>query len=497
MLIVAGKVLSFLRDIAVSYHFGSDKTTDAYFAANNVPSILFTAIISSYLVLLIPTYKKIQMLYGNHEGDIFASSLVNFFVFLSIILTTIGYIFIDYLILLVSPGFDHDTHKLAVKLGKILVLSFPMSAIVIILATISNANKNFYALHIIPLISSIIVIISLSLFAQQFGIYALALSGVLAYAVQFVIQVYVSKQHFSYRFNTSPFNSDIKKMTILALPIIVSYSIDQVNLLVNSVFASKLADGSLSSLIYAQKLQATFVGVISMAVLTVIYPLLSELVAKNDVKHLTDIIHKSLKGIIIVVIPIALFLSLNSEIVVNIIYLRGKFEIEDSLNTSQIFLFYAINILFLSIREMVLRVFYLHNSTKRPLVASLISVLINIVLSFILVPLWGVKALSFANLVATIISLLLLYYYLKIDKIISFADMHFLKFFRNCSLAILAFILSQKIIENISIVQNKYFLLICLTFSFIVYYYSLLLLNQEEAIFIRRKISDIIKKRLP
>ncbi|MCG8219888.1 murein biosynthesis integral membrane protein MurJ [Tenacibaculum finnmarkense] len=491
VLIALGKGLSFFRDIIVSYYFGATGNTDAYFAANSVPSLLFTALISSYLVLLIPTYKNIQVKSGVEAANKFGSGLINFILLASILLSAIGFFSMEYLIKLVAPGFDDKTHELALNLGKILVLSFPFSSVTTILANISNANKKYYATQIIPIFSSLFLIIGLYFFAPTYGIYTLATVGVVAFIFQLIIQIIISKKHFHYKVKTAFFDKHIKKMTILALPILLGYSIDQINLLVNSIICSGLPEGNLSALSYAQRLQFTLIGTISTAIITVVYPIMSELVARNDTKKIIILINKSIRAIILIMLPVAIFFAINSKLVIRVIFNRGSFDDAAVNLTSSVFFFYAINVLILSVREFLLRIFYVYNNTKQPLISSGVSIILNVVLSFVFVRFLGVQGLSLANLLATIVSIIVLILFLIQKDFIQIKLSVLGEFVLKLILPIMVFVLMQFGIYNYINITNKYILLLVVFFpSIVLYVIMLFVVKQKEAIFLLDKLKN-------
>ncbi len=495
-LIALGKGLSFLRDIIVSYYFGATANTDAYFAANNVPSLLFTALISSYLVLLIPTYKNIQVNVGNEGANKFGSSLINFMLFASIFLSAIGFFSMEYLITLVSPGFDEETHRLALNLGRVVILSFPFSSITTILATLSNANKKYYATQIIPIFSSLFIIIGLYLFAPSYGIYTLAYFGVLAFVFQLVIQIFISKGHFKYKIKSPIFDANIKKMTILALPIFLGYSVDQINLMVNSIISSGLPEGNLSALTYSQRLQFTLIGTVSTAIITVVYPLMSELVAKNDKKQLMLLLNKSIRAIILIMLPVSFFFAINSELVIKVIFNRGNFDDTATLLTSQVFFFYAINVLILSVREFLLRIFYVHDNTKQPLISSVVSVVFNIILSLIFVRFLGVQGLSLANLLATFISIVVLIVFLVKKDFIYINVKSLMSFVYKLILPIFVFVLAQVGLSEYVGIENKYILLFVLfILSMASYIGVLLIVKQRDTMIFADKVNMVLKTK--
>jgi putative peptidoglycan lipid II flippase len=482
LLIVLGKILSFLRDIIISWYFGASYTSDAFFAANNVPSILLTAILSSFIVLLIPTYKKIQIQEGKLSADIFVTRIINIFLVASLFLSLLGFIFIKPLIIFVAPGFDAKTFALALVLGKILVLSFPFSSISIILATVSNANNKYFAPHVIPLFSSFFVIVGIISFAPRCGILAVAVSGVLAFVFQLAIQIGICRKHFVYYPKALFFDKNIKNICVLTLPVFIGFSIDQINLLVNSIICSNLSEGSLSSLTYAQRLQTSLSGTVSVAVITVVYPLMSKLSSEKNTESLHLIILKSLKGITLVLLPVATYLAFHTTSVTRLVFFRGNFNEQALIRTSDVFAFYSLNILALSLREFILRIFYIANNTRYPLLAGIISIFINILLSMLLVNFMGVSGLSLANLIATSISLLVLFISIEIRsrvKINLWAAVGFLKII---ALATVVMLIGQMVTARFfNLGNNIYMFALSFMASMLLYFSMLLFFGQEDS----------------
>lgn len=487
LLIIFGKLLSFVRDIFVSKIFGSDFHTDAYFVANNIPSILFAAIISSFLVMVTPIYSKILSDKGKNEADIFISKLINLFLIFTIVLSVISYFNMHILIKVVGTGFDSKTTIEAIRMGKILVLSFPFSSLTLILATVSIIQNKFYALHIIPILSSILTLIGIIYFSDNFGIYSLVWSGLIAFVLQSFIQIYISRNDFAYSFNFKFNDKNIKEILWLVLPIFLGYSVDQINLLVNTNISSGLDEGSLSNLNYAQRLQATIIGTVSTACITVIYPLISKYYAENKIKEFINLIKRGILSVTIILLPLIIFLVLNSKSLVSIVYYRGNFDEKALESTSEIFMYYALSVLLISIREILLRVFYIKNDVKTPLMISLLSLVINIVMSFLLVKSFGVSGLALANLIATFSSFVILYFSFskKLNLKIDVKKIQ-LKTFQLLIPTIFLTILIGIQSYYFDIKSNIIIFISLLILNYLIYFMFLLFFKQEETTLVKK-----------
>lgn len=478
IIIFLGKIISFLKNIFISFYFGATDISDAYFAANNISSILYLAFISSYLVLLIPEYDKFRKNKGQQEATDFLSKYLTFTTIVSIFLSLVCLLFIKPLIEFIAPHFDEKTKYIATSLGKILVLSFPFTAISLSLAATSTTYGKFYAQHIIPIFSGLLVIASLYFFVEQFGIYVLVLAGLSATLLQTMIQIYLSKSYFKYKFNFPIIDENIKNMTILVLPIFLGTLVEQLNLLANSIISSGLAKGSLSALNYAQTIQLTIIGTLTTAVLTVLYPKMSKLTSENRTADVIKTTWLGIKYLLLALTPIIIYFSINTTALIKAVYFRGSFNETALLQTSNILFYYLISIIFVSLREFIIRVYYLAGRTTFPMVIGAIAVFTNILLSYLFVAKLGAPGLSLANLVATFASVILLMLYLKVDLSYLYKDFKvFVMQLLSASFLVLVFHFSLgKYVTPNGIIDLFLYLIVDVT----IFYGCLLFLKQSE-----------------
>ncbi len=454
-LIVFGKVFSFLRDILISYEFGVSDQTDAYFVANSIPTLIYTAIISSFTALIVPVYKKIQIDESLEKADLYSSKLIILTIIFSLSLTSIAFLSVETLVEFLSPGFEVNKKELAIELGRILVLSFPLSSLVMVLANISNAHNRNYALHIVPLVSAIFVMTCIYFFSSSYGVFILAYAGVSVYFLQLLLQIILLPKAFKFRFSIKLNDENVKKTMILMLPIFIGHSVDQLNVLINTTFSSYLELGTLSSLNYAQRIQNTLNGTISMALITVIYPIISVLYVKNKDKQLSLISLKSLNLTFFILTPLVFIFFQKAEYIVGLVYGRGSFTENAVSLTAAALSIYSFNILILAIREILIRFFYVHNMTKIPFYTSLLSLAINTLLCYLFYSQYGIKGIALANILASSISLLLIFYLVNTKTRIKFDVNNILQFIRQNILSVSAAFLLVVYLSEMKLVKNS------------------------------------------
>lgn len=491
LIILSGKAISFARSLLMSYYFGATSVTDAYFVAFNTPSIIYSALISSYLLLLVPQYDKIWTRSGVWEANNFLSKFITFITLISLVMSVIFFIFIGNLIGILAPEFNETSKNLAIDLGVILIISFPFTAISQSLAVISTVHNKFYAQHIIPIFSGIFVISCLFFFVKQYGIFVLAISALVANMIQVPIQIYIARGYFSYSVeNKILLDRNIRAISLLVFPVFFSNSIEQLNSIVNTILSSKAAEGSLSALNYAQTIQLTLLGVFTTAIITVMYPRMSKLSSLNKTEELISVTWKSIKYLILLITPVIVYFTLNVGSLVSIIFTRGAFTDFAASQTSSILLFLLLNIFFISIREFIIRYYYVSGRTLPPMYSGIISVTINIILSFILVNKYGVSGLSLANLLATVIGVIFLLSFPDIRKKFSPLNKDIKVFFFKLFSAVAVVIIFHKsIIIFFDTTEFSIFLFFFILYTCL-FYILLLLFRQKE---ITESVLQLIK----
>jgi putative peptidoglycan lipid II flippase len=497
-LIILGKVFSFIRDILISSKYGATVFSDAYFAANNVPSILFIALITSAVLFFIPFYNEKLVNFGEFEANKFASNTINVYTIISIVISLAGIIFAKQLVSLIAPGFVGERYYHTVQLTRILCSSFPFSCIALLLASISNARQRYTPPQLIPIVSSCSVILGIIFFSNAIGIYAVAFASVFAVILQAFLQKFFVKDFYKYQWVFKMNDKDLKLMAVLILPVFIGTSVDQINLFVDSVLSSNLALGSMSALNYGQRLQATINGTFSTAMVTILYPVISLAAAKREFLEIENVIMKGIRVLSIILIPITLIMMLDSYYIVKIVYFRGKFGEQALAQTSSVFMFYAIGLIFMAYEEMYRRVFYVHSDSKTPLKIGIIIVVIHLILSFIFIRFFKVGGLALATSLSCIISSLILRIRLKQKWGFNFRLREQGKFFMFLGIASIAMIICRYGLKLLLVGTaspiNQFFVYSIL--STICYFGILILFNIREINDVKTRVFNLFKKTL-
>jgi putative peptidoglycan lipid II flippase len=206
---------------------------------------------------------------------------------------------------------------------------------------------------------------------------------------------------------------EIRKTLLIIGPIILGGLSGYINTVVDRTLASRMAEGSISALTYAVRIRGLVLGLSVMLLTTVLYPLLSEHAAEKDKEKLIALLNFGLKSIMLISLPaIAVLVVLNPSIV-RLLYQRGSFTTLGTLMTSRALFFYSFSILGLGISDLLTKMFYSLKDTRTPMIISLFTVALNILLNLFFSQFMGYAGLALATSIAALSSALILFVYLN------------------------------------------------------------------------------------
>lgn len=408
--IALARILGQAREMIIAYKYGTGDLATAYFTASNIPINFFDMILGSAISsAFIPVYNSYMEKDGTERANTFACSFLKLIILATLFLSIIGILFSGGIIKLIAGDLHPEVIKISSELLKIM---FPM---IIFIGTaftfvgILQSKGEFKIPSVMSMISSALCIVYLFTFNKTFGIYGLAVTLVLGWAMQFiVVALPLKKNGFSFSLSAPLFDESIKKALLLALPVLIATWVQPINNLINTRIASGLNDGqAVAAVNYANRLYMMAALSFSVAVTNYIFPALSRHLANGENEKWAKTIEGALKLVMLFVLPLAvLFITLNREII-SVIYQRGEFT-EISLNlTSGALLFYAIGMPGFGFMEILNKGFYSRHDSVTPMVVSALAIIMNIGLSFILSAKMGASGLALAASISITVSALI------------------------------------------------------------------------------------------
>lgn len=413
---LSAKVCGMLRDIAMAGMYGTGTNEAiAFSTASRIPLLFFDIALGSAVTsAFIPIFNEYLERDGRQKAIDFSNQFITLVFAITTAMTVIGILFSESFVKFIAGGYDATKIALTCDLVCILFPTIIFTGLAYCFVGILQSFGEFYIPAIISLVSNGLVIIYLFVFGDTFGIHGVAVAMLVAWAMQFVVQIpSLIKMKYKYRPVISFKSDGIKKVCILALPIIISTWVQPVNTMVNIRLASSMEGGSaVTALDYANKLYIILVGVFTFAITNLIFPSLSRAVAKGNDKEFSDIVQKAIRYVVFIIAPVMAGFLLLSTPIIRLFYQRGAFGEESTILTSGALFCYSFGMLGYGISEICNKAFYAMQDGKTPMRVSFFGIGINVFLSILLVSVFkfGYKSLALsASFAANLIGITLVF----------------------------------------------------------------------------------------
>ena len=411
------RILGYVRDILIAIFLGTSIFADAFFVAFRIPNT-FRRLFSegAFNSAFIPSFAG-EIAKNKIEADNFAQNVFNLLFIILLILVLVAEIFMPQLIFLIAPGFYKDPEKfnLAIDLSRI---TFPFLFFICLASffgAILNSYNKFAAAAAAPIILNIVLIGSL-LFSQLINIsnvlilsYAVSFAGFL----QLVVLLFFARKHFKVILKIKfQINDKIKLFFKKLLPSIFSSGVTQINILVGTIIAS-FQTGAVSYLYYADRVYQINLAIAGIAVGTVMLPELSKHIKNNNFEKATNLQNRALEFCLFLSIPAALALVLASKQIITSLFGYGSFDSNSVNNTSVALTYFAFGVPAFSILKIFSNFFFARNDTKLPFYASVVSVILNIIISVSLFGKLGFVIIPIATSISAWINVIFHFYFIK------------------------------------------------------------------------------------
>jgi len=411
------RILGYVRDILIAIFLGTSLFADVFFVAFRLPNTfrrLFAE--GTFNAAFIPSYAG-ALAKNKIDADNFAKNVFNLLFIILLFFVLVAEIFMPQLIFLIAPGFykDPEKLKLAVDLSRI---TFPFLFFICLASffgAILNSYNKFAAAAAAPIILNIVMIGSL-FFSKWVNTsevlilsYAVSFSGLL----QLIILLFFVKKNFKPILSIKiKIDEKIKLFFRKLLPSIFSSGVTQINILVGTIIAS-FQVGAVSYLYYADRVYQLNLAIAGIAVGTVMLPELSKHIKNNNSEQISNLQNRALELCLFLSVPAAIALVLASEQIITSLFGYGSFDNVSVTNTAIALTFFAFGVPAFSILKIFSNFFFARNDTKTPFYLSVVSVILNIIISISLFNKFGFIIIPIATSISSWVNVFMHYHFIK------------------------------------------------------------------------------------
>ncbi|MBI3941655.1 MAG: murein biosynthesis integral membrane protein MurJ [Chloroflexi bacterium] len=399
---VASRALGVLRDAIVARQFGTTPEYGAYLAAFRVPDLLFQLIAGGALAsAFVPAFSSYLTRGNKQEAWRMASALINLILIVITATAVVAFVAAPFLAQLIVPRYSSEYQELTANLMRWMLPSPIIFGVSGLAMGILNARQHFLLPAIAPIMYNLAIIFAALVLAPIMGIYGLVLGVVLGAALHLLIQVpELRNQGMRYSLLLGLDDPGVREVGRLMGPRMIGLGVVQLNFLINTILASGLGPESIPALDYAWRTMLLPQGIFALALATAIFPTFSEQAAKGHIEDLRQTLASALRIILFLTFPAAVGLILLRVPLIQVLFERGRFDLESTEAVAAALEFYALGLVGLAGTEILTRAFYAMHDTRTPVFVGALSVALNIALSLILIQSLGFRGLALAAAVA-------------------------------------------------------------------------------------------------
>jgi len=415
---LGSRLFGFIRETFMAAALGTGPVADAFNTAFRLPNTfrrLFAE--GAFNSAFVPLFAKEIEANGMEGARRFSEEVFGVLFTVLLFLTIAMELTMPFIVSnLIAPGFADDPEKL----GNTIVFAaimFPYLACMSLAAMMGgmlNSLHRFFAAAIAPVFLNVILIgvLAYAWFAGQDPVavgYALSWGVMAAGLVQLAIVWFaVRDAGIKIGLRRPKMTASVRRLLVLALPAAITGGITQINLLINTNIASA-SEGAVSSLVYADRIYQLPLGVVGIAVATVLLPELARALRSGNLAEASNLQNRSVEFTLFLTLPAAAALLVMSEPIVRLLFERGKFSPESTVIVGHILAIYGLGLPAFVLIKAFIPGFFAREDTRTPMIFAAISVVVNVSLALTLFPLLGASGIATAEIVAGWVNAVLLF----------------------------------------------------------------------------------------
>ena len=410
------RVTGFLRDIMLAAVLGAGPVADAFFVALRLPNH-FRAIFAegAFNAAFVPAYARIRVANGPASAHRFTDNVFVLLLTTQVVLLAAALIFTPWVIDLLAPGFGNDPARfaLAVELTRITFPYLLLVSLVTLYGGILNAIDRFATAAAAPILLNLSMMMTLALAAFFPTAGHAAAWGVLIAGILELLFVAgdAARQGVLPRLCRPKFDVEVKLFLKRFGPATVGSAGTQIALFADTIIASFLTTGALSALYYADRLNQLPIGVIGIAVGTVLLPEMARRITAGDetgARHAQD---RAIELTLLLSIPCMVAFLLVPELIMRALFWRGAFTSADARNAGLTLMAYATGLLPFVLMRNATVTFLARGDTTTPVKALFVSVAVNVALKILLMDRYAQIGLALATAAGAWLNLALLVWF--------------------------------------------------------------------------------------
>lgn len=388
-----------VRELMMAAYLGAGPVADAFNVAFSLPNMFRRFFAEgAFNQAFVPLYAK--KLEGGEDAEDFAQNAFSGMTAFLVVFSLIGTLAMPLLVWAMAAGFVGDGRfDMAVDFGRITFCYIGFISLFALLSGILNAHGHFAEAGAVPVLMNLVFIAAMFLASRMgwdMGL-TLAWTTPVTGIAQLLWTMYAARRiGFIPRLRWPRMSPDFRRLMVNMGPALLVGGVVQINLLVSRQVASG-TEGAISWLVYADRLYQLPLGVVAIAVGTVLLPELSRRLQAGDHAGGREAFNRGTEFALLLTLPAAVALVVIAFPITEVLYQRGKFDAEDTAATALALAIYGLGLPAFVLQKALQPLFYAREDTRSPFRYAVWSMVLNAALAFGLMPFIGFSAAAWAT----------------------------------------------------------------------------------------------------
>lgn len=397
-----------LVQIMIASQFGASREVDALYSAMVVPSVAVAVLASSLRNTFIPAFIEQLDKHDEESAWRFASSLGNSIILVLLAITLVVIVRADFMISLLAPGFKGQTVIAAVQILRILVPVIVFGGAIVIFESILYSYDRFPQSAMGTMGRIVTYVVLVYILGRIWGIYGVALAVGASYVAQLLILVLFGREYrFLYRYSVRWREPKSRKFLGVWLQFLIISLIFRLSLIIDRFFGSQIGEGAIAYLAYMSGIVAVVGLMCSNSVASVFFPNLVEKLSGGTIEDVIQLARKSINASALVTLPVTASLIVLRKPIVSLFLEHGEFSTHDTNVVSNLLLLSFGMMIGPIISSTTANILYSLRKVRLLAVQAGIMISIQLLLSFILLPSFGIKALPIAGSISVLTGIII------------------------------------------------------------------------------------------
>jgi len=417
--VFTSRILGLIREQVMAVLFGAGYAMDAFVVAFRIPNLLRDLFAEGALsAAFVTVFTEYDQKRGNRETWRLANNVLTALTLLLSLITLLGIFFSEEIIRIMAPDFARIPGKIA--LTQLLTnIMFPflilISSAAVVMGILNTRGRFFIPamastfFNLGSIVGGVLCALYVAPFFNQPPIVGMAVGTLIGGFLQLAIQWPLLKGcGFRLRPHLNLGDEGLRRIMVLMIPAIIGLSATQINIFINTNFAARCAQGSVSWLNYAFRLMQFPIGVFGVAISIATLPVISRQAARADMKSLKATYVSSLIMAFLLTVPASFGLAFLAKPIIRLIFEHGRFNAIDTQFTAEALAYYAIGLFAYSSVKITVPVFYALKDTKYPVIASFMAVATNILFISLTLDYFQHRAIALSTSITMILNFVFL-----------------------------------------------------------------------------------------